>query len=358
MNKAFRKVAAVGTALLAAPAARAQSNVTLYGVTDAGVVYKTGAGPQGGRSTSVVSGVESTNRWGIRGIEDLGSGIKATFTLENGFRINNGTGINGGQSTSTTVLFDRGATVGLSSERFGGLELGRNRSPFYESLVALDATGFVNFGSLNTVSYQNGSGYSGAQYYWVDNSVKYTSPKMAGFFGSVLYGFGGTPGNFLSKSVISARINYQVGIATLDGAYFHGRDLSGLTDNSVAQAYTAGVKVTLDSWQFAGNFTNFRNPSSNASQNFYTAEFAYKFAPDLTLSGAYIRLADQRNGDRNGSLYRIVVDYSLSKATGLYAAVGYVKNNSRGTLGILNSVPAGGPGQNQFAAAAGVRHVF
>ncbi|HTJ94774.1 MAG TPA: porin, partial [Pararobbsia sp.] len=103
--------------------AHAQSSVTLYGVADAGVIYKTGAGPHGGSSTSVASGVESTDRWGLRGVEDLGGGLKATFGLENGFRINTGQGINGSQPATSSVLFDRGATVGLDSDRFGAVQL-------------------------------------------------------------------------------------------------------------------------------------------------------------------------------------------------------------------------------------------
>ncbi|MFL9921699.1 porin [Paraburkholderia fungorum] len=338
--------------------AYAQSSVTIYGIADAGVIYKTGAGAHGGNSTSVASGVESTDRWGFRGTEDLGGGLKATFNLENGYRINTGQGINGSQPTTSSVLFDRGATVGLESQKLGSVQLGRNWSPFHDSLAAIDVSGFINFGSLNTISYQNGSGYNGAQYYWIDNSVKYTTPKIAGFTAVGLYGLGGTAGDFSSKSVISARLSYQLGIATLDGAYFHGRDLTGVTDRSVAQAYTIGAKVVFDKWRLAADMTNFKNPSNGASQNFYTAEAVYRLTPTWNLSGAYIRLDDRANGERDASLYRFVVDYFFSKATNLYAAVGYVKNNSLGTLGILNSTPAGGPGENQFAAAVGIRHLF
>jgi predicted porin len=236
--------------------------------------------------------------------------------------------------------------------------LGRNWSSFHDSLASVDASGFINFGSLNTISYQNNSGYNGAQYYWIDNSVKYTLPKIAGLTGSVTYGLGGTAGDFSSKSVISARLGYHFGIATLDGGYFHGRDLTGVTDRSVAQAYTVGAKLVFDNWRLAANLANFKNPSNGASQNFYTAEAVYKLAPQWSLSGAYIRLDDRVNSERDASLYRLVADYLLSKSTNLYAAIGYVKNNSLGTLGILNSTPAGGPGENQFAAAVGVRHLF
>jgi GBP family porin len=191
-------LAAIVTAMVGG--AHAQSSVVLYGIVDAGVLYKTGAGPRGagGPSTGVVSSIESTDRWGLRGVEDLGGGIAATFNLENGFRLNNGQGI--GMTSTSSVFFDRGATVGLKST-LGWIQLGRNWSPFHDELALNDTSGFINFGSLNTISYQTGSGYTGAQYYWADNSVRYTSPRIAGFQGSALYGFGGTPaGDITSKS--------------------------------------------------------------------------------------------------------------------------------------------------------------
>lgn len=337
--------------------AHAQSSVTIYGVVDAGVAYKTGAGAHGGNSMNVLSGIESTNRWGIKGVEDLGGGLQTTFSLENGFRINTGQQINGSQPSTSQVLFDRGATVGLKSH-LGWVQFGRNWSPFHDALGSTDVSGFINFGSLNTLSFQNGSGYNGAQYYWIDNSIKYTSPRVGGLMGSVLYSFGGVAGNFSAKSVMSARLSYQLGIATLDGGYFHGRDLASVTDRSVAQAYTVGAKALFGRWRLAADFANFKNPSTGASQNFYTAEAVYRFSTAWLLSGAYIRLADRGNSERDASLYRMVLDYYLSKRTNVYAALGYVKNNSLGTLGILNSTPAGAPGENQLAAGVGIRHLF
>jgi predicted porin len=341
-----------------AGSAHAQSSVILYGIADAGLLYKTGAGPHGagGPSVGVVSSIESTDRWGIKGVEDLGGGMSATFNLENGFRLNNGQGI-GLNGTSSSVLFDRGATVGLNS-RYGWLQLGRNWSPFHDALVLNDASGFINFGSLNTISYQTGSGYLGAQYYWIDNSARYSTPRIAGIEGSALYSFGGTAGDTINKSIYSASLDYQAGIFTLAAAYLHGRDLSGLTDNSVAQAWTVGGKVIVDTVRVAVNLTNFKNPFGGASQNFYTGEAVWRFMPAMDVSGAVIRLDDRGNNNRSATLFRLVGDYFLSKATNLYAAVGYVKNNSLGTLGLLNSTPAGGPGENQFGAGFGVKHTF
>lgn len=62
-----------------ASAVHAQSSVTLYGIVDSGILYKTHAAAGGGSAWSVASGIDSTSRWGLIGREDLGGGLKALF---------------------------------------------------------------------------------------------------------------------------------------------------------------------------------------------------------------------------------------------------------------------------------------
>ncbi|TPQ43021.1 porin, partial [Burkholderia ubonensis] len=118
--KKYLAIPAAIACLLAGPA-HAQSSVTLYGTIDAGLDYisnqksPAGAGPAYG----VQSGNVSTSRWGLRGNEDLGGGLGAVFTLENGFNGANGKFGNGGDE------FGRQAWVGLSSHSAGALTFGR-----------------------------------------------------------------------------------------------------------------------------------------------------------------------------------------------------------------------------------------
>ena len=87
-----------------ATAAHAQSSVTLYGLIDAGITYSNN---QAGHSAwQATSGTVNGSRWGLRGSEDLGGGLKAIFTLENGFSIMNGT------SKQSSRMFGRQAFVG------------------------------------------------------------------------------------------------------------------------------------------------------------------------------------------------------------------------------------------------------
>ncbi|MFP3624376.1 porin, partial [Burkholderia sp. SIMBA_051] len=81
---------ATGSALsLLASSAMAQSAVTLYGIIDAGISYTNNV--KGGSLWQESSGKLGGNRWGMKGIEDLGEGLAAVFTLESGFYSTNGT---------------------------------------------------------------------------------------------------------------------------------------------------------------------------------------------------------------------------------------------------------------------------
>jgi len=336
----------------------AQSSVTLYGIVDGGILYKTHVGP-GGSAWALGTGLESTNRFGLTGAEDLGGGLQATFALESAFRISTGAFINGGQPASAgTVLFDRGATVGLKSNTVGAVLLGKNLSPLLRMLTRIDVTGYVNFGSLNNLLYQNLSGYTGYQYSWVDNSVEYQSPLIGGFEGVAMYSFGGVAGQFATKRVMSAGGSYQYGGLTAAGAYFSGNDPTGTTDAVVARAYTGGVNYRWSQFKFALDFANFKNPSKGTSDNYYTGEIAYTPTANWQLSVTYIRQADRVTSERNASLYKVGVDYFLSKRTSLYALAGYVKNNSLASLGLQNSTPAGVVGRNQLGLGFGMRHSF
>lgn len=92
----MKKGATVGPvmALMFSASAFAQSNVTLYGVIDEGINYTNNVG--GEHLTEMASGFAQGSRWGLRGTEDLGGGIKALFQLENGFNASTGRAAQGG----------------------------------------------------------------------------------------------------------------------------------------------------------------------------------------------------------------------------------------------------------------------
>ena len=118
--------------LCAATGAYAQPSVVLYGIIDESLAYSSSeassATTRGQRNFKALTGELSGNRWGLRGSEDLGGGLKAVFTLENGFQGTTGKLAQGG------LLFGRQAFVGLSSAGAGTFTMGRQYDFGYDFL--------------------------------------------------------------------------------------------------------------------------------------------------------------------------------------------------------------------------------
>jgi predicted porin len=101
--------------------AQAQSSVTLYGSIDEAILYVNNVG---GASLLQMQGDDlESNKWGLKGAEDLGGGLKTVFTLENGFDAGTGALAQGGPE------FGREAFVGLASDTLGTLTVGRQDDP-------------------------------------------------------------------------------------------------------------------------------------------------------------------------------------------------------------------------------------
>src|SRR6202012_1349968 len=161
-----------------ATAAHAQSSVTLYGLIDAGLTYTNNQG--GSHNFKETSGSVNGSRWGLRGSEDLGGGLKAIFTLEDGFSIANGTFGQGGRE------FGRQAFVGLSSNQFGAVTLGRQDDSVVDYLGPLFLTGTQSGGTQFAHPFDNDNLDNSFR---VNNSIKYQSVNYAGFKFSGFYCF-------------------------------------------------------------------------------------------------------------------------------------------------------------------------
>ena len=96
----FKKSLAA-VALLGAFAGSAfAADVTLYGVVDEGFLYTHKdtdvAGSDAVDKLELKSGIQAGSRWGLKGTEDLGNGLKVGFILESGFNADDGTqGVSG-----------------------------------------------------------------------------------------------------------------------------------------------------------------------------------------------------------------------------------------------------------------------
>ena len=133
---------------------------------DAGIVYTNN---QSGKSAwQQGSGLLSNTVFGLSGNEDLGGGLHALFRLENGFNLNNGT-----QSYKNT-MFGRRAYVGLQSDPYGALTLGRQ----YDAVVDyLGPLAMANNGDGNNLASHPFDNDNLDDSFYIDNAVKYTARR-------------------------------------------------------------------------------------------------------------------------------------------------------------------------------------
>ncbi|HEX7908107.1 MAG TPA: porin [Paraburkholderia sp.] len=371
-------------------AAHAQSSVTLYGIVDAGLTYVSNEVGQdstvtpGGRVTGgkavfgMTSGNVQASRWGLRGAEDLGGGLKAVFNLESGFNIANG------NQTVSNKLFNRQAYVGLSNE-YGTVTLGRQYDSVVDYLAPLTATG--SWGG--TYFAHPGDNDNANASISVNNSVKFRSANYSGFSLSGMYGFSNQAG-FANNRAYSVGAGYQIGGFTLGAAYLQ---FQGMNTNQSAGAIDGGTLAASPfsgiqnqrTWGLGGNYafgpfvvgavftqSRFQDKLADISfrYNNYEVNAHYNLTPALALGAAYTYsqslratpgTTDSNTGAAHWNQFGLQADYSVSKRTDLYAeAVAQVgPNNSRGTNIIqINGTSAPSTATNQVVLTTGIRHRF
>ncbi|AOK31705.1 porin [Burkholderia singularis] len=366
-------VAAVAASF--ATVAHAQSSVTLYGVLDAGVTYQSNvATPSGsGKSLwSVGSGIDQS-RFGLRGSEDLGGGLKAIFTLESGFNIGNGKFQNNGG------MFNRQAFVGLSSN-YGTVTLGRQFDSTYDYLAPLSATGtwggtyFAH--PLNNDNLNTNGGYAS------NNTIKFTSANYAGLQFGGTYSFSNSS-QFANNRAYSGGFSYQYQGLRIGGSYSQannagqpangGNSVIGAIDNSAyavqgrSRVYGAGASYAYGPLQGGLLWTQSRldnraNGAGTLRADNYEANLKYNLTPALGLGAAYTYTNAKLNGDSaHWNQFGLQADYALSKRTDVYAQAVYQRaSKNAGGASIWNGDPTtpASTSINQTAATVGLRHRF
>jgi len=165
---------AVAVAGLTASAAHAQqaSSVTLYGILDINVGQSE---THGGTTTTGVDQLPNPrgSRFGMRGSEDLGGGMRAIFQLEAGLSAANGT------TTANNQLFNRHAWVGMAGG-FGELTFGR-QDTLHRTLNLSNYGDVATEGELSVTTSNAGLQLMQNLGTRVNNAIRYTSPAFSGF---------------------------------------------------------------------------------------------------------------------------------------------------------------------------------
>ncbi|WP_179402291.1 porin [Burkholderia guangdongensis] len=375
------KVAAAAAIIAGAclPAAsHAQSSVTLYGVLDAGITYVNNTG--GSHVIKFDDGVSYGNRWGLKGTEDLGGGLKAVFALESGFHLGNGQLGFGG------ALFGRQAYVGLQND-WGTLSLGDQLDMTNEFMTNYNISGWASGYAIHQGDFDRLNGDR------LPNAVKYMSNDISGFKFGGLYSFGNVAGNFHKNSAYSVGASYTHGDLSLATAYtrlnnpngiygfdpyamigtrtFLGQatvsvdpatgavtDLFSNTSMNVDSQGTFGVggSYTIDKLTLSGNFTytTIKGFGQSSHMQVYEGGGLYQFTPALSLIGGYQYTNFEGHHWNQGSAG---VHYLLSKRTDVYVSADYLRA-SQGVDAVIGYSFTPSTTQTQADVRIGMRHSF
>jgi predicted porin len=308
MKKSLLAVAVLGAF---AGAASAQSSVTVYGSIDAGIRNVTNVNAAGDDLLTMSSnGTFNSNRLGFKGVEDLGGGMNAHFTLESGF--NNGTGT---LDNAANRLFNRSAFVGIGGA-WGSIDLGRQYSVNFKTIGLYDAFGYKYPGIIPL------AGQGGLTRF--DNDIQYT-----GTFGPVTvraeYALGEVAGSNSNGASQAIGASYSAGGITVGGAYTQRKLPNGtpaaFRDN---KNWTVGGAFKATAFSVAAGYA--KNTQENAptiaDTDVKTAWLSgsFNFSPAAALTAGYYQVKTTPTNAKN-ELLIVGATYALSKRTNFYADI-------------------------------------
>lgn len=366
MQKKIIGAACALTGALCAIPALAQSQVTVYGVLDTGLVYTNNVNAAGDSQVKMPGLTGSLpSRFGFRGSEDLGGGLEALFVLEGGIGIDTGTSGQGGR------LFGRQSNVGLRGG-YGTVTLGRQVNMTYLAALQSDVLG-PNLFSMSSIDLyipnarsDNAIGYLGtysdftvgATYSLGRDASNAGGPSATGCAGEVA-------GNAKACRQVTGLLGYDnkaYGLTTsYDIMYGNTGAAGGLTTSD-----SSDKRVTLNGYAMVGGVRigagamarrkAAATPVNNFSSDMYYLGARYLPTPFLQLDAQVARLnVKDSPGDSTMAVLRAT--YFLSKRTALHGSLGHMKNAGNAAIA-LDAGGTVGAGKNQSGVVLGLRHLF
>lgn len=351
-----QRIAGWAAGLLICGSAHAQSHVTVFGIIDGGLLYTNRTldattGSNAGKQFSMIDGGSSYSQFGLLGSEDLGGGLQAKFKLESGISI-----ANGALAHCDGNLFGCEAWIALDS-RYGEVKTGLQFSPFFLALYASDPRNMSFFGSggVNLVDNLLGTSIFSA------SSISYTSPELWGLQTSLLYSFGGKPGDFRAGRQYSASAKYEYAGLMINAAIFDGN--SGAANPTptptslAAEGRTLGAAFKFGAVTVKASFVNYK-VAGMFNNNVYGGGLSWYVTPALDLDGGVWITSDRNHTANHSLLTALGASYFLSKRTTLYAQIASVNNHGAMNTGLSVNGALYGVSGTTVGATVGIRHSF
>ena len=326
------KKSLIALAVLAASGASfAQSSLNLYGIADVyfGSVRATGTPTQ----TVLNSGGVSGSRFGLKGSEDLGGGLKANFVFEQGFAIDTG-------ATTAGQAFSRQSYVGFSSH-LGETKLGKMWTAYDDISGAANDAFDSALSAINNV--WRSTGYTANP----SNSAYYGSPNFSGFSGAISGSLGENKTATVSPGgIVAFHVKYEGG--PLYAGLGYQREKTNGTTNTVEftrvnATYDLGVAKLLAGY---GRVQNVAAVSGNDTTEWQIG-VDFPVSKALTVSGGLARSSDNAaSGDATRKGYSLAALYTLSKRTAMYGGYQSATQTMAGT------------DTDTSLLAVGVKHAF
>lgn len=338
MKKTLIALAAVA----ASSAALAQSSVTLFGIVDLNVrnvnQKLNGVKDQATSFTSMSQDGTASSRLGVRGVEDLGGGMSASFWLEGALQPDTGTA--GG------LTFQRRSTVSLSGG-FGEVRLGRDYTPTFWNHTVYDPFGTNGVGSsVNLYATAATANVFMSTVVRSDNLISYFTPNMSGFQAQLSYGFKETNAASSPSDYTGLRVTYAAGPLSVAFATASEGVPNAALDTSrsnIGASYDFGFIKPMF------NYTTSKEDVSDVKLTNLMIGATAPVGPGLAKVSYTRAEADTPIGDADGNQFAIGYEYGLSKRTALYGNLAILKADA----GLLNAAEL-----KRRSFEIGLRHAF
>lgn len=346
MKKSLLLIALLGSS----GAVLAQSNVTLFGIVDATLAYGKGSIAD---KTQLHRGGLATNRIGFRGVEDLGGGLKASFWLESGIYVDEGTGTGSntnnqasGATAGSGLTFGRRSTLSLAGN-WGEVRLGRDIVPAYHNMSRGDP--FSNVGVGQAVNYTAMiTGVTGVR---ASNMVSYLTPNLAGLTLQVSHYRGENPKNAPNADDGTGngiQALYAQGPLQLSAGW--GR--TQYADGDVLQ------RTVYAAWDFkaARLMATYNNDRAGARHAQGVMVGAVVPVGPHQLRGSYSVHRRSDGAQQEGKKIALGYVHNLSKRTAAYATWARISNGNGASLALNGAATA--MNRSSSGVDLGIRHSF